>query len=698
MMLRPVCHLLTLCALLLAALSAQGARPEDDTLSGGALDTCRWFDWSQNGQLAHDGRLLLQSDGTPAYGSASIASQYTLGDLSVEVDVQALQGLDAPVTDPAAQVYAGLGLYVDSGNHVLVALARTPDGLMVRTLRAAQGDGAASYDNPPMKPLAGTATRLRAERRGDRVTLSYREGSRWVTAATFGGFAAPALVTLQATNIGIARRVQAAFANVTLSADSASTHRPYLPGDRFARAGFMAGGVLTDYLYHRDWARQWRSADPLQLMAAQGMGWVRTGVTTLSVPALRSTPQAQWGSLPFDGTFWSSLEATGQVLQEAQSRGMGNVLFFYLNDSAAHAGRQGGPAAWRGLSLDDLALRVREHTAAVAAEYRARGIRIGLYEVGNETTLGLLGVAFGDRVAWPGGVDVLRDVPVLRRWLWRDQARLLKAAIAGIRGVDPQARIGVHAEGLGLSPGDLLVKAYFRTLVDEGVPFDVAGLSLPYASYEWTADRYSARCWFQRLQETADSLGLLGKRVVFSEASYPADPAGTVARPMDGFPFSAEGQALWLREHLRFANNHPAVDGFFYFYPEWKPGASSDPGTLTLQTNGLFDADERPRPALAEFALPRGRSRTDCLFDWAERQVPALLTPAGAPTAVAPPFVYRYYSGTGAYVGLAGDEPRVYHLPPGPGAAVQDLGAAAAWFASAGCTGTAAAGTRGSRR
>lgn len=690
-------HLLPGLVLAAASAAADAARPEDDSFSGPTLDTCRWFDWSRQAGISHGGALRLQTDGRQTFGNAFVTSQYTVGDVVAEVDVALGQGFEQPLSDPTVQLYAGLGLYVDGGNQLFVALARTPQGLVVRTLRVAQDEGERRYDNPPTVPLAVSSTRLRVERQGGRVTLSFRDGSRWVVAARFDGFAAPALVTLQTTHIGLARTLSAAFSGFTLGPATASSHRPYVPGERIARTGVLNGGVVTDYLYQREWTDLWKGADPLRSMAAQGLAAVRTGVTTLSAAALRDTPRERWGSLPFEGAFWSSLEATTQVLQEAQDLGLRKVLFFYLSDGAAHAGRQGGPAAWRALSLPELEAALRAHTAGVAAHLRQRGIGIDLYEVGNETLVGMLGVAFGDRVAEPaGGVDVFTDVPLLRRLLWRDHARLYKAAIDGIRSVDPLARIGLHPEGVGQSPADLVVKAFFRTMVDEGVPFDVAGLSLPYSTYPWTLDRYQGHCWFQRLQETVDTIGALGKQVIVSEASYPADAAAAVAAPMPGFAYSPAGQAAWLREHLRFSNDHPFMGGFFYFYPEWRPGAGNgDPAAQPIEAAGLFAADGSARPALLEFGLPGGESRTDCLFRWGERQFPQLLQPPGVQTAVHPPYVYRHYHGSGAYVGLAGAEPRLYYLDPASKGTPSDLGPAADWWATAGCLRPAAGDAKG---
>jgi hypothetical protein len=92
---------------------------------------------------------------------------------------------------------------------------------------------------------------------------------------------------------------------------------------------------------------------------------------------------------------------------------------------------------------------------------------------------------------------------------------------------------------------------------------------------------------------------------MISEGSYSNTSAGASALPMKGFAYSDQGQAEWVREHLRFATNNKNMAGFFYFYPEWFGGRSQgDPGILPLDGYGLFNADMTPRPALREFKLP----------------------------------------------------------------------------------------------
>ncbi len=59
---------------------------------------------------------------------------------------------------------------------------------------------------------------------------------------------------------------------------------------------------------------------------------------------------------------------------------------------------------------------------------------------------------------------------------------------------------------------------------------------------------------------------------MFVEASYQSDPRLVVAQPMPDFPFTPQGQSDWLAAQLGFASRHPALAGWFYFYPEFYPG------------------------------------------------------------------------------------------------------------------------------
>lgn len=73
----------------------------------------------------------------------------------------------------------------------------------------------------------------------------------------------------------------------------------------------------------------------------------------------------------------------------------------------------------------------------------------------------------------------------------------------------------------------------------------------------------------------------------------------------------------------------------------------------------------------------------ECLLDWAETSYPTLFAPAGAVTAQLPPYTYRYYAATNAYVGASADA--VYYLGPLTNQVLTNLGPLTDWLVTAGC-------------
>jgi arabinogalactan endo-1,4-beta-galactosidase len=210
----------------------------------------------------------------------------------------------------------------------------------------------------------------------------------------------------------------------------------------------------------------------------------------------------------------------------------------------------------------------------------------------------------GNRIATLPGVSAI-DVNYLRSKVWPTEATLLKAAAEGVKSVYPNARIVVHPAGLPFAaPSFLLAKAFFRFMKEQGVPFDIAGISHPYANDPWRLHEYTADCWMQRIQELSDYNADLGKKTMVVEASYPRQ-TGAYSSPIPDFPYSDAGQAAFVREHLRHGNNNPNMAGFLYFYGDYFIGMTSD-SLDGIQKPGLFYPDLSATPAMLEFgAGPR---------------------------------------------------------------------------------------------
>jgi alpha-tubulin suppressor-like RCC1 family protein len=77
-----------------------------------------------------------------------------------------------------------------------------------------------------------------------------------------------------------------------------------------------------------------------------------------------------------------------------------------------------------------------------------------------------------------------------------------------------------------------------------------------------------------------------------------------------------------------------------------------------------------------------GESDQDCFFSWAESHYPALFSGAGA-TQTLLTYSYRYYSGTGSYLGLNSADSHAYAVIPALGGSLMDIGASMTWVSGA---------------
>jgi len=577
--------------------------PPSDPFEGTDLDTCRWDARSYyGGQISQDGELILSASADHSWSGAKAFTQYQLiGDFDIQVGFRAGVGWTDPITPAGAHPHldgAAMGVYVDEPHWIHVTRIIDPGGNTLGLYSNIPGQGMlASVANNAM------TGEYRIVRTGPSITFEYDTGMGWQDLGVVSAFTTPVYIYLAVSSVDTNHAFVTYFDDFLVNSGETS-YNSLVWNDQFqCRLSFYVGGVVCDYLAKRVWGQYWKQLDPLQTLKENGFQWVRVGVLTTSSQDLRNTLPSEWGILPWQDEYWSSLEYAEQILREASDRGLRLDLFFFLSDKAAHAGQQDAPAEWAGLSVTDTATVLETYTYSTTRYFLDRGLDIELYDLGNEIEWGILNFRPGERIVLPPGVDVTTNMDYMRNNVWNIEAILLRSAILGVKRADPDAKIVLHIAGLGISPGDLFVKSFFQTMVDEDVEFDYAGLSHPYPLAGWSLPKYSTRCWFQRMQETIDYLASLGKKVILSEAGYPHDTAGIEGEPMEDFPYTPTGQAAWIRDQLLFSSNSENVMGFFYFYPEWFPGMSTDPSGLNLQSSGLFASDTQVEPAMEEFRV-----------------------------------------------------------------------------------------------
>ena len=574
-----------------------------DTFDGTNLDTCRWFDWGQQATVAQDNALAITTSDSAEVSLGQVYSQYLLtGDFDVQIDFRLGERWNNPISSsaPNAHLNVGFGVYQDESHWLLLGInkhqAETADIVIFSRLH----DQFQVVSRVPRQ--VNHSGKLRIRREDARFRFFVDLGNGWEELSPTSAFSSPGYLTLQATSIETTHAFTAYFDNFVVNSGE-TTFRPYIEPVAFLQPpNFRLGGVPNDYLAVRDWGGFWQQLNPLEALSDNGFEWMRVGVTTLSVPALRDTPPSQWSSLPWRDEYWSSREYAEQIMREVAAEGLRLNVFFFLSDDAAHFGQQNAPPEWAGLSVEETARRVKAYTFETTMYFLNKGLDIELYDIGNEIDIGILNFRPGERIAVPPGVNFIRHMDYMRQNVWNIEATLLKSAIEGVKQADPDAQIVLHIAGLMISPADLFAKTFFQTMVEFGVEFDFAGLSLPYINFaDSRLSEYSTNCWFQRLQETTDFLASLGKPAIFSEGGYAHATPGVLGTPMEDFPYTPAGQAAWVRRHLRFMTSNENVAGFFYFYPDWFPGMSNDPSVLNLESMGLFASDTEVLSALKVF-------------------------------------------------------------------------------------------------
>jgi arabinogalactan endo-1,4-beta-galactosidase len=361
-----------------------------------------------------------------------------------------------------------------------------------------------------------------------------------------------------------------------------------------------AGALVSDSYYAYRWssppAQPW---DVLQYLRREGFRWLRMWVTTLSYPELRTT--SDWSTLPWqNANYWACLEASGAILAAAAALGFRLQAVLYLSDQPCGAGGQPLAAAWADLTPTQLAVSVQQSAANTASYYQSLGLNIEVFEIGNEIDFGICGIQLGTTAPVPPGIDWTTDPGWMETNVWGPCAPLLQAASDGVKSVYPNAKILLHIAGFGYSPGNLLTSAFFQSMVNLGVPFDIAGLSYPYMfSGNDVPQPYFAQADFL---SALDAIAAVGKPIQIVEFDYPAAPAGITKTPSPSYPFTPAGQANLIQD-LAYAVNG-RLESLWYWYADYYPGWPDAANHPELVSSGLFSAYDTPRPALAVFKQP----------------------------------------------------------------------------------------------
>lgn len=453
---------------------------------------------------------------------------------------------------------------------------------------------------------------FRIVRAGTNVEFRYYTGSQWGVFYTQKGIDKPVSLFLTATSVFTNHTFSTVFKNLIVNSGK-TDYIPLIWKDTFPNRGdLMVGGLATEYIAQKFWGSLWKDTNPWTALKENGGEWARVWLTNIQSKQLSETPVSKWNTLDWSDDFWCCREYSEECLREARDAGLRLDLIFFFGDKDNSWGVQDAPAAWRGLSVAETAAAMENFTYSTAKYYQSKGLNIEMYEMGDEIDQGLCDFLVGDRVpAYNGSVTYIE---YMRSTVWKIEAQLLNGAIAGVHRANPDAEIVLHTAGLGYGTSAEEVELeFFRSMVDEGVDFDYAGITHPYPdpcsahpdAAPWLPSQCANHMWFQHMNQTISPIARLGKKVMISEAIYPNSREGIYCDPMPDYPsFTPESQAAWLRDQLLFASNNENVAGWFYYDIDHQPGMSYNPAALWSDTFGIV-RDDGPLPAIREFLMGR---------------------------------------------------------------------------------------------
>ena len=297
----------------------------------------------------------------------------------------------------------------------------------------------------------------------------------------------------------------------------------------------------------------------------------------------------------FDAGDYCNLEHTLTMAKRIKEAGGDYLLDFHYSDWWADPNSQTVPAAWQGMSEEELIQAVYDYTAEVLTALGEEDAYPDMVQIGNEIGNGML---------WDYGS---MDHP-------QTLAALLNSGISAVRNTEPgeKTQIMIHVQDGG-SVG--ATQSFFEMLEANGVTdYDIVGLS--YYPY-WHGTFADVKANIENIYEK------FGKQVVLAETAYPftndnADSKDNLVREAElkavGFEASEENQKLVLELTMNTVATAQGGLGIFYWEPVWLAveGAGVAKGSGNEWENqALFDFEGHALEAVKAFAYVPGSLDND---------------------------------------------------------------------------------------
>lgn len=229
--------------------------------------------------------------------------------------------------------------------------------------------------------------------------------------------------------------------------------------------------------------------------------------------------------------------------KRAAEYGMGLLVDFHYSDFWADPSKQQAPKAWANMTLDEKIQAIYDYTVSSLKTLADAGVKVGMVQIGNETTTGFCGETAVPKVM-----------------------QLMASAAQAVRDTDPDILIAVHYT----NPEKGNYKQYAANLKVNGVDYDIFASS--YYPY-----------WHGTLENLASQLSYIkseyGKEVMVTETSYAYtiadgdDHGNTIGEQLTyekKYPFTVQGQATAIADVIKTVSDIGGI-GVFYWEAAWIP-------------------------------------------------------------------------------------------------------------------------------
>ncbi|MBL4953255.1 glycosyl hydrolase 53 family protein [Neobacillus sp. YIM B02564] len=264
----------------------------------------------------------------------------------------------------------------------------------------------------------------------------------------------------------------------------------------------------------------------------------------------------------------SDVEHELKIAEEAAKYGIKVLLDFHYSDFWADPAQQILPKAWQGHSDSQLQQDVYNFTSDTIKKFQAVGADVGMVQVGNEITNGMMGVTTN------------RDKGESYAGVWNDKIKsarvngYLKAGVKAVRDMAPNALVTLHIETPNVKKYTDIMNAWKR----DGVDYDVLGSS--YYPYWSVTAKSNTPDTLTKVEKLAASYGKLFAVMETAWTNSLKDSDGTPNsigeeqsdwQNTNAFPVGSQGQVDAMTSLYSTMMSQSNGLGAFYWEPAWIP-------------------------------------------------------------------------------------------------------------------------------